>query len=842
MSDPKLIGKPWHHTFRSIIERYNPAALIRRKRSDGERIRRRRIRKLRLLALLVVLGLVGSASFAFGLVTAIASEIPKLDPARYHKLDKNSYVYTSDGHVLAVLRGNEARIVVKSDEISDLMKQAIVAVEDRRFFEHRGVDVRGIARAVWDDLRNRAVVEGGSTITQQFVKNAYIHSSRTFGRKLKEAALAWQLEQQWPKDRILTAYLNTIYFGNGTYGIEQASRVYFKHNADRLTLAESALLAGIPADPQLYDPAANPSQARRRRHVVLRTMLDQGDITYAEFRKADGRPLPDPDQIRLPGIQGPAPYFTNYVKQQLVDAYGTARVFGGGLRVRTSINLDLQELAREAIAKWLPSPDGPAAALVAIDPRDGRVLAMAGGRNYSTSQFNLAVQGERQPGSAFKPMALAAALGKGISPTTTFVSGPVTISIGDRLWHVENYEGSNLGTIDLETATTYSDNTVYAQLTDLVRPQAVAAMARRLGITSKLRGYFSVALGGEAVNPLEMARAFASLANGGKRIDGAALGNEPRAILSIEHAPGPDENSVVEKPALDENDAAIVTRLLQGVVESGTGKRAQLSDGRPVAGKTGTTENYGDAWFVGYTPQLAVAVWVGYPNELRPMLTDFNGSPVAGGTYPALIFKAFMEKALREQRDEPESFASPSYPYASPRRVVFRDGLWRADNGYCRNTRVVLYFVDRGPDKTADCKPNEVEVPLVKGMTYADASARLALQPLESEPVYEPARPGQRVGIVVREIPGVGARLSSYDTVRLVVTKALHGVVPNVVGKPVAKARARLARAGLVSVVRRKQAKDKSGRVVAQYPAAKSAAEPRMLVRLVVAKRPARGD
>jgi penicillin-binding protein 1A len=778
-----------------------------------------------------VLGLVGSASFAYGLVTAVASEIPKLDPARYRP-DKNSYVYSADGRVLAVLRGDEARIVVKSPEISDLMKQAIVAVEDRRFFEHRGVDVRGIVRAVWQDVRNRAVVEGGSTITQQFVKNAYVHSSRTVERKLKEAALAWQLEQRWTKDRILTAYLNTIYFGNGAYGIEQAARVYFQHSADKLTLAESALLAGIPADPTLYDPAANPKQAKARRKVVLRTMLQQGAITWSEFKRANAKPLPHPSSIHLPGVQGPAPYFTNYVKQELIDTYGTARVFGGGLRVRTSIDLDLQDLAREAIAKWLPDPKGPAAALVAIDPRDGRVLAMAGGRNYSASQFNLAVQGERQPGSSFKPFALAAALDQGISPTTTFESGPVTISLGDRLWRVDNYEGSNLGRIDLETATTYSDNTVYAQLTDLVRPQSVATMARKLGITSKIKGYFSITLGGEAVNPLEMARAYASLANGGRRIDGALMGNVPRAILSI----GKKENAPVEKQALGENESAIVTRLLQNVVESGTGKRAQLSDGRPVAGKTGTTENYGDAWFVGYTPQLAVAVWVGYPNELKPMLTDYHGDPVAGGTYPAMIFKSFMETALVQLDAPAESFVAPSYPYASPHRVVFRDGRWRADNGYCRNTRVVLYFAERGPATTANCKPNEVEVPDVIGLTYVDARSRLALQPLDAEPIFKPARPGQRVGIVTAELPRVGARLSSYDTVRLVVTKATRGVVPGVVGRPVAKARDRLTRRGLEPVVRLRAAPGKVGRVLSQRPAAGVAAQPRMRVTIVVSR------
>ncbi len=519
------------------------------------------------------------------------------------------------------------------------------------------------------------------------------------------------------------------------------------------------------------------------------------------------------------------------MKQQLVDEYGTARVFGGGLRVRTSIDLGVQQLAREAIAKWLPDDEGPSAALVAVDPRDGRVLAMYGGRNYAESQFNLAVQGERQPGSAFKPFALAAALAQGISPTTSFVSAPVTISLGDRLWHVENYEGSNLGTIDLETATTYSDNTVYAQLTELVRPQAVAQMARRLGIQSPLKGYFSVTLGGEAVNPLEMARAFATLANGGQRIDGALMRNVPRAVLSV----GKKKNIPIPREALGANEAAIVTRLLQGVVESGTGKRAQLSDGRAVAGKTGTTENYGDAWFVGYTPQLAVAVWVGYPDRLRPMLDEYHGSPVAGGTYPAQIFKSFMEKALPRLGAEPESFPSPSYPYASPRNIVFRNGRWRADNGYCRGTREVLYFYGRGPGTTADCKPNEVEVPRVTGLKYADAVARLGLQPLEAEAVYKPAVPRQRVGYVLGQLPRVGTRLSAYDTVKLVVAKPLHGVVPRVVGLQLAKARTRLVRRELRPVVRRLKAKGRPGRVLSQEPLPGVAAAPRMPITLVVA-------
>ena len=762
-------------------------------------------------------------------MTAIGSDVPQLDPARRHT-EVNGYILAGDGRtVLAVLRGSENRRIVSSGQIGDVMRQAIVAVEDKRFFEHRGVDIHGVFRAIWQDVRNKKVVEGGSTITQQFVKNAYVRSRRSISRKLKEAALAWQLEQQWSKDRILTAYLNTIYFANGAYGIEQAARVYFGHSAAKLTLPEAALLAGIPADPSLYDPVTNPRAARQRRRVVLQNMLGQGDITYNEYRGANRSPLPRPEDVHLPGTQGPAPYFTNYVKQLLVDRYGTARVFGGGLRVKTSIDLGLQQIARDAIGKLLPGEPGPAAALVAIDPRDGRVLAMVGGENWRRSQFNLAVQGERQPGSSFKPFVLAAALAQGISPSTTFTSKPVTISLGDRLWYVRNYEGSNLGPIDLQTATTISDNTVYAQLTHLVGPKNVARMARALGITSPLKGYFSLGLGGESVNPLEMARAYSAFANGGRRIDGSIFGDHPRAIVSVNGR----ENRPLPRETLSENSAAIIDFMLQRVVTEGTGRRAALPDGRPVAGKTGTTENYGDAWFIGYTPQLVATVWVGYPHKLVPMLTEFHGRPVAGGTFPALIWRAFMDEALPYLNAEPEAFPSPQFPYASQRRLVLRDGTWQLDNGYCRHTVQILYFAGRRPARTADCKPNEVEVPRVIGYTYEQAKARLSLQPLKAAVVYKPALPGQRVGVVVSEIPAVGARLSSFDKVTLVFAKPLHGVVPDVVGLPLGAARRRLAKLGLVVRVTRRRG-GRAGVVVAQRPRPGVAAAPRMRVSLVV--------
>src|SRR6185312_1619644 len=481
-----------------------------------------------------------------------------------------------------------SRILVPSDKIAPLMKQAIVAIEDKRFYEHRGVDLHGIMRAVWQDVRNNRVVEGGSTITQQFVKNTYVKSQRSIGRKLKEAALAWQLEQRWSKDRILTAYLNTIYFGNGAYGVQQAALTYFQHPASDLGLAEAALLAGIPSDPARYDPVANPRAARARRDVVLRAMLDQGDITYRDYASASRAKLPRPDDIHLSGQRGPAPYFTNYVEQQLIDRYGSGRVFGGGLHVKSTIDLNVQRFARQSITKWLTDPNGPSAALVAIDPRDGSVLAMIGGNNYRKSQFNLAVQGERQPGSSFKPFVLATALKDGISPDSEFESGPVSIPIGGKVWSVHNYENSDLGRISLATATEVSDNTVYAQLTQLVGPSAIARTARKLGITSPLKSYFAIGRGAEAVNPLEMARAYSAFANGGLRIDGSAFGNRPRAISVVRNDAGRlvDNNPPVPRHVITANTAALETSLLESVVRAGTGKNAQLSDGRPAAGKT----------------------------------------------------------------------------------------------------------------------------------------------------------------------------------------------------------------------------------------------------------------
>jgi penicillin-binding protein 1A len=796
--------------------------------------KRRRIRKLRFLALLGTLFLVSLVSFAYGLVSAIASDLGELEPGKGKRPQQLGYIYASDGKtVLAVLRGDETRIVVPSDRIAPVMKQAIVAVEDRRYWEHEGVDARGVLRAVWADVRNKEFVQGGSTITQQLVKNAYTEQERTISRKLKEAALAWQLEQKWSKDRILTAYLNTIYFGNGAYGVEMAARVYFHKHASELELHEAALLAGLPASPGAYDPVTNPLRAKLRRQTVLRLLLEQELITRVDFLAASNEPLPRPRSIGLPNIGRRSSYFAEYVKQQLVPYYGSGKVFGGGLKITTTIEPKLQELAQEAINKTLTERKGPAAALVAIDPRDGRVLAMVGGRSFKKSQFNLAVQGERQSGSAFKPFVLASALAQGISPATVFVSRPTLINLGDKLWSIANYEGSYLGAIDLREATTHSDNTVYAQLTAQVGPQNVRRTARALGITSPLNAYFAIGLGVEAVNPLEMARAFSTFANGGARIDGSVLGNLPRAVLRVQDGKVVDENDPVERQVLEPNDAALLTSMLQNVVTGGTGQRAALPD-RPVAGKTGTTENHGDAWFVGYTPQLAVAVWVGYPNKLRPMLTEFEGDPVAGGTFPALIWKEFATKALRALNEPPESFPLPQPRSAAPYQVVYRGDHWMLDNGNCSDVRQVVYVVGFEPEEEAPCKPNEVDVPRVIGARLDQAEERLAGMPLTPEVIYRPAKPAERLGIVVDQIPRRGT-LSSWDTVRLVLAKAMYGRIPDLVGLPLVRARRKLERLELIPVVEGTAAGE-PGVVLAQFPQPKLAAAPGMEIRLVVGR------
>ena len=503
----------------------------------------------------------------------------------------------------------------------------------------------------------------------------------------------------------------------------------------------------------------NPTSAKARRLEVLKVMLAQGEISQRDMRRAARTPLPKASDVRLPGIEGPAPYFVNYVKQQLIEQYGTRRVFGGGLDVHSTIDLRLQKYARQAIGSILKEPNGPSAALVSIRPSTGEVVAMYGGDNFRQSQFNLAVQGERQAGSAFKPFVLATALKEGVSPATTFPSKPVSIFIGDKYWPVHNYENSYLGSADLTTATVVSDNTVFAQLTRLVGPAKVAATARQLGITRHLNPYFAIGLGADPVSPLEMARAFSSFANGGRRIDGSVFGNHPRAVARVSNPEGKviDDNKPVNRPVLTHDQNALLTSILEGVVRSRHRKARGSSrpcrrPGRPARPRTTVTPGSSDT-HRSLRPQCGSAI----PIDSKPMLSEYHGQAVAGGTFPAEIWRTFNKLALAGTT--PQSFPPYTYEYASAKRVVWRDGVLRLDNGHCRDTELVAYFSGRGPQRNADCKPNEVDIPRVVGMSLTRARQRLALQPLSATIVYKPARPKQRVDLVLDQFPAQGQAL-----------------------------------------------------------------------------------
>ncbi len=499
---------------------------------------RPQLHKLRLGLTLSGLLALALVSTVFGMMMAVAQDLPELESQNEFRAARNSILLDNTGkRRVAVLTGSENRILVRSSQISSNVKRAVIAIEDRRFYTHKGLDYTGIARAIVEDVRRQRAAQGASTITQQFVKNALVaQQNRSLFQKLREAALAYQLERKWTKEKILTEYLNTVYFGEGAYGIESAARVYFGWNhpgcepncAAVLEPAEAATLAGLIASPASYSPVQNPSLSLDRRNLVLQRMYDQGLITTSELRDAQRQSLPPRDQIRTPKKVSRSPYFTSWVEDQLVDRYGSGNTFGGGLEIRTTLDLEFQKAAEQAIAGRLGGI-GPSAALVAIDNDTGGVRAMVGGSDFEKRPFNLATQGHRQPGSAFKPFTLVAALEKGISPGRTFSSAPKTLEGSRGPFKVENYEDRYAGVTSLAAATTASDNAVYAEVGyQLVGTRAIARVAREMGVRTPVSRNPAMVLGGlkQGVTPLEMAKAYETLAAGGQR--GVGLARIPR--------------------------------------------------------------------------------------------------------------------------------------------------------------------------------------------------------------------------------------------------------------------------------------------------------------------------
>ena len=613
-------------------------------RYSGRTNRRRRQAKRgkihwgRLIALVVVLLIIVLVAGFVGTLVALSRNLPNLDKANSSLRAQTTFIYDRHGHPIAELHGATNRIVVTSNQIPQAMKDATVAIEDRRFYQHHGIDFEGIIRAALADLKAGHVVEGASTITEQYVKNAYVGDEQSLTRKIREAMLAWELENKWTKDQILTHYLNAVYYGAGAYGVQAAAQTYFHKNVWQLNLAQCALLAGLPKFPSQYSPISDPEVVKARRNLVLDEMARSGYITQARADKAKASKLGVYKQPPASN-KGPAAYFIDYVTRQLIAKYGAREVFEGGLRVYTSIDMKMQQSAIDALKSTLPS--GPAGAMVSIDPPTGYIRAMVASTDWNKTKFNLAWQARRQPGSAMKPFALVAAVEEGANPATTYyISRPLHIAMpgaNPPVWDVSTFGHTYAGRINLVQATLASDNTVYAQLALDLGADKIVEVAHRMGITSPLPAVPSIVLGSNVVNPLEMADAYATLASGGVRHRPQAI---ERVVFPDHHV---EKTKITGTRVLSQGVAYVVDKILEQNTYSGTGAGMRAYYSGVAAGKTGTTTNSADAWFCGFNPLLATAIWMGYPQAEIPM------PGVQGATYCVPIFGKFYQAVFGGQ-------------------------------------------------------------------------------------------------------------------------------------------------------------------------------------------------
>lgn len=727
---------------------------------------------------------------------------PDRDPA-------SSVVLAADGTVITTLHAGEDREPVTLDQIAPTLRDAVVAIEDERFYTHSGVDAQAVSRALVHDLGSGSVVEGGSTITQQYVRTALLDPEQTVNRKVREAVLAWQLERRLDKDEILERYLNAVYFGDGAYGAEAAAQHYFDTTAADLTLAQSALLAGLLQAPEGYNPLVTPDAALARRDTVLAKMLQQAMIDEPQHDAAVAEPLALRDAGTADDETFPAPHFVDRVIETFLsdDAFGDTveerrnLLYTGGLTIETGLDLERQALAEQAVGRVLSEPDtDPAAALVSIDPESGEVVAYVGGSHYfdelPDAQFDLAGQGARQAGSAFKPFALVAALEKGLTTSRTYPApAEITIPLPSPQppWEVHNYDDVGSGELNLVDATVQSVNTVYAQLTEDVGADAVVEAAARLGVESPLEPVASTALGTNGVTTLDMASAYATLAAEGARTDPAFVTQvtapDGRVLYEADHS---------AEQVLDEQVAATVTGVLRQVPERGTGVNARI--GRPIAGKTGTTEEFGDAWWVGYTPELVTAVWVGFPDAPRPMVPPTTRVTVTGGEWPARIWQLYQGAALA---DVPiTDFATPQGADAGPQPVppvvgmrgedastLLSDAGYavvieeRPDNDYPPGTvleqspeartllepRGEVHLVLAGGDAVATTVPGVLGLRADEATFWIEQAGLVAVIDVRAEP---PPGDASRTGRVWKQSPAAGATVDRGADVRVTVNPA----------------------------------------------------------------------
>lgn len=634
---------------------------------------------------LTIIGAIGGGAYLYFFKLSPPVAIPE---PKGISVARTSHIYAADGTLLATLRGATYRVPIDYRDMPLHLRNATISSEDARFFEHEGIDLQAIIRALTESRREGQRIRGASTITQQYVGTVYVGKERTLARKIREAQVASQLEKEVSKNKILEHYLNTVYFGAGAYGVEAAANIYFGKPAKELTVSESALLVGLIPAPARYSPYLRPAEAERRRQEVIRLMEENGKLTSSEAQAARAE-KPQLQEERPTEEILKYPWFVDAVKRYVQDKYGPDRLYNGGLEITTTLDPRLQDLAQKSIDEALPSPRDPYASLVSIEPSTGYVKAMIGGRDYEAEKFNIAIQGRRQPGSSFKPFVLVTALESGMLPTHTF-SGPRTICLAQ--WRpkceVSNFDNAGFGTLTIERATVNSVNTVFAQMILKVGAREVVDTARRMGIPgpqwmpprsgctktavddceTKIDAFPALALGSEEVTPLEMASAFGTLAARG-------IHHEPKVVSKITDADGNvlEEGPADGEGALDEAIADNVNKIMEGVITSGTATRANI--GRPAAGKTGTAQDFQNAWFVGYTPDLSTAVWTGFKEANRPLL-NIRGVPrVTGGTIPAMIWKAFMEPALQDvpvsEFPEPEVLEPLELPHRPAPEATF---------------------------------------------------------------------------------------------------------------------------------------------------------------------------
>lgn len=633
---------------------------LRRERRTGRRSIILSVLAITAAVLLAIL--VGGGVFAYVYIMGALKGLPDASDPNAFRVAQPTKIYSADGKLLANFY-LENREIVGLPAMSTDLPRAVVAVEDERFYQHHGVDTVGILRAIVTDLTTGSSKEGASTLTQQYVRNTILSQERyqiTIKRKIREMYLAYEFEKNHTKAQVLEDYLNTVYFGDGAYGAEAAALDYFGKHASELTTGEAALLAGLPQSPVRLNPYYNFAGAITRQHWVLGRMVANHYLTQAQANAAAAEKISLKKQTkdRTQGIYDCA-YFVSYVRKQLLAQYSNTLVFKGGLKVYTTIDTRLQSAAEKAVRSILPRKTDPDAALLSIDPSNGHIVAMYGGRDYSKSSYNTATQGHRQPGSAFKTFVLVTALEKGIPPYRAINSSSPAYIPSHPPWIVNNSEGSGSGYMSIANATRDSVNAVFARLIWELGADEVARTAKRMGITSNIPALPSIALGSAPVTPLEMASAYGTLANDGVHVD-------PTSITKILDSNGAVifDSHPATRRVLSPQITWATTQQLMGVVRSGTGTRAALS-GREAAGKTGTAQNYQDAWFVGYTPQLVTSVWMGYTKGSIPM-RNVHGMRAFGGTFCAPIWHLFMSAALKGTRSIPFARASaPHYTWKS---------------------------------------------------------------------------------------------------------------------------------------------------------------------------------